>query len=110
MVGIKYWISERRGFILAVQKTYGDLGKYIGLQRCIILQEFAGEMNISMSSNGGFHLFLTPRTGFTYGFGFKALKAATADFEFLQDKNTGERKQFVRNSQIEKLDKELASW
>ena len=95
---------------MAVQKTYGNLRNYIGLQRCLILQEFGGEMNISTSSNGGFHLFITPQTGFTYGFGLEALKAAVVDFEFLQDKNTGERKEFVRNSQIEKLDKELASW
>lgn len=95
---------------MAIQRTYGDLSNYIGLQRCIILTEFAGDMNISTSSNGGFHLFLTERTGFTYGFGLEALKAVVSDFELLENKNTGERKEFVRNTQIEKLNKELTSW
>ena len=67
-------------------------------------------MNISKSSNGGFHLFLTRNTGFTYGFGLDALKAAMYDFEFLQNKNIEERKSFVLSTQEERLKKELSIW
>lgn len=93
-----------------IEKTYGSLNEYIGLHRTIIIQESNGEMNISKSSNGGFHLFLTPNTGFTYGFGLDALKAAVEDFKLLLDKNIEERKNFVLASQLERLNKELKTW
>ena len=75
-----------------VKRVYGNLSIYIGLQRCVVLREQNGEMNISKSSNGGFHLFLTSCNGFTYGFGLDALKQATTDYEYLLNKNTDERR------------------
>jgi hypothetical protein len=89
-------------------RAYGNLNSYIGLQRQIILKEHTGEMNISKSSNGGFHLFITPNTGFTYGYGLDALKQATEDFEYLQNKSIGERKMFVLTMENEKLKNELS--
>lgn len=92
------------------RRIYGRLNDYIGLQRSIILKEHNGEMNISKSSNGGFHLFLTSNKGFTYGFDLNAFKQATADYEHLLKKNIEERKNFVIEVEGEKLKRELEYW
>jgi len=89
---------------------YGNLNAYIGLQRAIVLKEQNGEMNISKSSNGGFHLFLTSNSGFTYGFGLDALKQAIVDYDYLQNKNIDERKSFVVKVAEEKLKSDLNNW
>jgi len=93
-----------------VRRIYGRLNDYIGLQRSMILKEHNGEMNISKSSNGGFHLFLTSNKGFTYGFDLNAFKQATADYEHLLNKNENERKTFVVEVENERLRKELEHW
>lgn len=91
-----------------MNRKYENLNNYIGLQRHIIIQEQNGKMNISRSSNGGFHLFLTNNTGFTYGFGLEALKQATTDFETLLNKDSEERKAFVIKVENLNLVKELS--
>lgn len=88
-------------------RKYEKLNKYIGICRSIILQESNGEMNISLSSNGGFHLFLNEVTGFTYGFGLKALMNAALDFEYLQDKTRAQREEFVLSVENTRLKEEL---
>jgi len=93
-----------------VRRIYGRLNDYIGLQRSMILKEQNGEMNISKSSNGGFHLFLTSNKGFTYGFDLNALKFAIDDFELLQNKTIKERKEFVIEIERERLKSELEYW
>jgi len=95
--------------MLKTNKVYGNLNDYIGLHRVLIYGS-SDEINISKSSNGGYHLFLTSNKGFSYGYGLDALKMAITDFELLQDKTIEERKQFIFKILEENIKEELNSW
>jgi len=95
--------------MLKTNRVYGNLNDYIGLHR-VLIYGASDEMNISKSSNGGYHLFLTSNKGFSYGFNLNALKMAITDFELLQDKTIEERKQFIFQILEENMKEELNSW
>ena len=81
---------------------YEKLNDYIGLHRVVIFG-ISTELNISKSTNGGFHLFITETHGYTYGFGIEALQAAIDDYKEFCNKSRPEIIGIVKKREIEKV-------